>query len=75
MTTDTKSKKGRGGRRKGAGPKIGSQNALKPANERRSVKKMITFTPDEWPGVEIEMDEAEHTEFNNFARGKILKDK
>jgi len=67
-------KPGSGGVRAGAGPKIGSQNALKPENKRRSVKKMITFTPDEWPVVQAGMNKTKQLEFNNFARDKILKD-
>jgi len=71
MQTNKKNK--RGGARPGAGPKIGSTNALKHPNKRRSIKKMITFTPKEWPKIQTLMEKRKHTEFNNFAREIILR--
>ena len=67
-------KPGSGGRRKGAGPKIGSQNALKLPENRRSVKKMVTFLPREWEKIQVDMKHLGHKQFNNHARDKLLED-
>jgi hypothetical protein len=65
-------KSGRGGARENAGAKPGSQHALKPVSQVRSVKKMVTFTTGEWAGIEAGMAEAMEPEFNNFARSRLL---
>ena len=66
-------KSGRGGFRPGSGVKPGTQNALKRVEDRRSIKKMITFTPVEWRDIEAEMDAELQPVFNLFARDKIIK--
>jgi len=65
-------KVGSGGKRAGAGPKIGSQNALKLPENRRSVKKMATFCPSEWLKIQADMEKSNANEFNNYARNLIL---
>jgi len=63
---------GSGGKRAGAGPKIGSQNALKLPENRRSVKKMATFQPGEWAEIQADMKRLGYKQFNNYARNLIL---
>jgi len=67
-------KKRRGGPRKGAGLKPGTphKNAQKLPEERHSVKKQVSYTPDEWDAIQAKI-ESLSINFAEFAREATLK--
>jgi len=70
-----KKKETRGGPGRGQGLKKGTEhkNALKKSEERRSIRKMVTYTDGESVRVSEALVQREYKDFNAFAREATLK--
>ena len=62
-----------GGKRKGAGMKTGiKKTKLKTPGERHSVKKYVSYTPEEWQRVSAKMKELGIQKYSVYARQTTL---
>ena len=62
-----------GGKRKGAGMKTGlKKKKLKAPEERHSIKKYVSYTPEEWQRVAARMEELGIQKYSVYARQTTL---
>ena len=48
------------------------KNAQKPPESRHSVKKYVSYTPDEWKTVQAKIERLNMKNFTEYARGATL---
>jgi len=51
----------------------GNKNAAVDPRERRTVKKLVTFSPDDWELVQEVMQESGETQLTRLVRRRLIK--